>query len=101
MTCEITHTCIIIDDAQRLRDFYRTGLGIEAKEYTEHYVEFPMEHVKLSLYSLTEHEGRAPGSAMAASNKSIMLVSGPGWESLELIYPCFHRMKADSVCTMR
>ena len=55
----LTHTCIITDDVQRLRDFYRTLLGIEAKEYTEHYVEFPMEHVTLSLYSLTEHEGWA------------------------------------------
>lgn len=69
----ITHTCIITDDVERLRDFYRTVLGIEAKEYTGNYVEFPMEHVTLSLYSLTEHDGRAPGSAMAASNKSIML----------------------------
>jgi catechol 2,3-dioxygenase-like lactoylglutathione lyase family enzyme len=69
----ITHTCIITDDVQRLRDFYRTVLGIEAKEFTEHYVEFPIEHVTLSLYSLMEHEKLAPGSAMAASNKSIML----------------------------
>lgn len=69
----ITHTCIITDDVRRLRDFYRMVLGIGAKEYTEHYVEFPMEHVTLSLYSLKEHEELAPGSAQAATNRSIML----------------------------
>ena len=69
----LANICIITSDVWGLRDFYRRVLQVEPKDYTEHYVEFPMEHAAVSLYSLTEHEEFAPGSAQAAANRSIML----------------------------
>lgn len=70
---KLTHSCIITQSIERLQEFYADVLRIEPQAYGEYYVEFPTECGTLSLYSLVAHEQLAPGSARAASNRSVEL----------------------------
>ena len=70
---KLTHICIITDNVERLRVFYRGVLRIEPQTYGDGYVEFPTECGTLSLFSLAAHEARAPGSAQSAANRSLEL----------------------------
>jgi len=70
---KLTHSCIITQNIERLKEFYADVLHIEPQAYGEDYVEFPTECGTLSLYSLAAHELLAPGSVHAASNRSVEL----------------------------
>ena len=69
----LTHTCIVTENVERLCSFYQDLLQIEPQIYGEDYVEFITERGILSLYSLTGQELLAPGSITPASNHSVML----------------------------
>ena len=69
---KLTHNCIITEDVERLRTFYRDVLQIEPQHGGD-YVEFPTEGGTLSLFRLSSHEKLAPGSMQTASNESIIL----------------------------
>ena len=70
---KLTHSCIITENVERLREFYRDVLQIEPQTYGDDYVEFPTECGTLSLFGLAAHEARAPGSAQSAANRSLEL----------------------------
>jgi catechol 2,3-dioxygenase-like lactoylglutathione lyase family enzyme len=70
---KLTHSCIITENIERLREFYEGVLQIEPQTYGDSYVEFPTECGTLSLFSLTAHEELAPGSARSAANRSLEL----------------------------
>lgn len=70
---KLTHSGIVTDNIQRLREFYKDVLQIEPKNFGDSYVEFPTECGTLSLFSLAGQEKLASGSAQSASNRSVML----------------------------
>jgi catechol 2,3-dioxygenase-like lactoylglutathione lyase family enzyme len=70
---KLTHSCIITESIERLREFYTDVLQIEPPTYGKNYVEFPTECGTLSLFSLGAHEELAPGSARSAANRSLEL----------------------------
>jgi catechol 2,3-dioxygenase-like lactoylglutathione lyase family enzyme len=70
---KLTHSCIITENVERLREFYKGVLQIEPQSYGDDYVEFPTEGGTLSLFSLAAHEVLAPGSARSATNRSLEL----------------------------
>jgi catechol 2,3-dioxygenase-like lactoylglutathione lyase family enzyme len=70
---KLTHSCIITENVERLREFYKDVLKIEPETYGDGYVEFPTECGTLSLFSLADHEKLAPGSARSAANRSLEL----------------------------
>lgn len=72
-TMNLTHSCIITQNIERLQTFYADVLHIEPQAYGEDYVEFPTGCGTLSPYSLSTHDRLAPGSARAASNRSVEL----------------------------
>jgi len=69
---KLTHCCIVTQDVERLRRFYRNILQIEP-QYGGDYVEFLTDGGVLSLFSLSAHEKLAPGSMQTGLNRSIML----------------------------
>lgn len=70
---DLTHSCIITADVERLRSFYQDILQIQPVAYGEAYVEFTTKSGTLALYHLAQHEKLAPGSMAAASNRSVVL----------------------------
>jgi len=70
---KLTHSCIITENIERLREFYEGVLQIEPQTYGDSYVEFPTECGTLSLFSLAAHEELAPDSARSAANQSLEL----------------------------
>ncbi len=69
----LTHCCIITENIEGLRKFYKDVLQIEPQVYGDSYVEFPTECGTLSLFSLASHDELAPGSARSGSNQSLEL----------------------------
>ena len=70
---KLTHSCIITENIERLREFYESVLQIEPQTYGDSYVEFPTGCGTLSLFSLAAHEELAPDSARSAANRSLEL----------------------------
>jgi len=70
---KLTHSYIITENIEPLREFYKDVLQIEPQTYGDGYVEFPTECGTLSLFSLAAHEKLAPGSARSAANRSLEL----------------------------
>lgn len=69
---KLTHCCIITENLNVLSDFYENVLKIEPQKYGD-YIEFCTDMGILSLYDLNAHEQLAPGSAKAATNRSLEL----------------------------
>jgi catechol 2,3-dioxygenase-like lactoylglutathione lyase family enzyme len=72
-TVQFTHACIITQNLETLRDFYREVLQVEPKVYQEDYLEFPLEGAILSLYRQESLERTVPGAMQAGRNQSVML----------------------------
>lgn len=68
---KLSHICIITDNLERLKKFYRDILQLEPREFKGDYVEFPTEGAVLSLFDLASHEKLAPGTMRARANHSI------------------------------
>jgi len=72
-TVKLTHACLITNNLENLRDFYREVLQVEPKIYQEDYLEFPTGEAILSLYKEESLDKTVPGAMRAGANKSIML----------------------------
>lgn len=69
----LTHACIITNNIERLRTFYREVLEAEPHSYSDDYAEFPTESGTLALFRLAAHNRLAPGSARSAASASVIL----------------------------
>ena len=69
----ITHFCILTDDVSGLVAFYEKvfGRGPDFKDAI--YAEFRTEKAKLAVFSVSEHNKRAPGTAECGANRSVIL----------------------------
>jgi predicted enzyme related to lactoylglutathione lyase len=72
-TVKLTHSCLITQKLETLRDFYREVLQVEPRVYQDDYLEFPSEGAILSLYKQESLDKTVPGAAQAGANKSVML----------------------------
>lgn len=70
---ELTRTCLITSDVDRLVAFYEQVLGIKAVRSGKYYAEFPSGRGVLAIFSVEAQENYIPGSAEAAKNKSVIL----------------------------
>jgi catechol 2,3-dioxygenase-like lactoylglutathione lyase family enzyme len=68
----LTHSCIVTDNIDELRAFYRAVLEIEPRT-SDGYAEFPTDGGALSLWSREQAEQEAPGAFRSGANRSIML----------------------------
>jgi|SRR6516165_1480812 len=69
----LMNTCLITTNVNRLVNFYEGVLGIEAERSGNQYVEFRTGVGVLAIFSIDAQEKYIPGSADAASNKSVIL----------------------------
>lgn len=69
----LVNTCLITSNVQRLVEFYEPLLGIMAKKTGKDYAEFPTGAGVLAIFSEDAQEKYIPGSAKAATNKSVVL----------------------------
>jgi catechol 2,3-dioxygenase-like lactoylglutathione lyase family enzyme len=68
----LTHSCIVTDNLDTLRAFYREILQI-APRLSDQYAEFPTDGGTLSLWTTQGADQEAPGALHAGANWSIML----------------------------
>ena len=69
----LVNTCLITSNVQRLVEFYEPLLGVMAKKTGEDYAEFPTGVGVLAIFSEDAQEKYIPGSAKAATNRSVVL----------------------------
>jgi uncharacterized glyoxalase superfamily protein PhnB len=72
-TPSLTNTCLITNNVNRLVDFYEPVLSLKAKRSAEDYAELPTAQGVLAIFSAKAQENYIPGSAEAATNKSMIL----------------------------
>jgi catechol 2,3-dioxygenase-like lactoylglutathione lyase family enzyme len=68
----LSHSCIVTDNIDMLRAFYRAVLQIEPR-LGEQYAEFPTSGGTLSIWSRRAADQEAPGALHSGANRSIML----------------------------
>lgn len=69
----LTNTCLITHDVGRLVEFYRNVLQVPAQLTGSDYAEFHTGGGVLAIFSSEAQERYIPGSAQAASNRSVIL----------------------------
>jgi catechol 2,3-dioxygenase-like lactoylglutathione lyase family enzyme len=69
----LIHTCLITSNVSRLVDFYESVLAIKAQRSGEQYAEFRTGVGVLAIFSADAQQKYIPGSADAASNRSLIL----------------------------
>lgn len=70
---ELAHTCLITNNVDRLVAFYEPVLRLRAQRSGPDYAEFHTGAGVLAIYSAQAQENYIPGSATAASNRSMVL----------------------------
>lgn len=70
---DLIHTCLITSDVDRLIAFYEPILGIRAERSGPDYAEFHTGTAVLAVFSEKAQQQYIPGSAVAASNRSLVL----------------------------
>ena len=70
---DLIHTCLITSDVDRLIAFYEPILGIKAERSGPDYAEFHTGTGVLAVFSEKAQQQYIPGSATAASNRSLVL----------------------------
>jgi catechol 2,3-dioxygenase-like lactoylglutathione lyase family enzyme len=70
---DLIHTCLITNDVNRLVAFYEPVLGIRAERTGADYAEFRTGAGVLAVFSEKAQQQYIPGSAAAASNRSLVL----------------------------
>jgi catechol 2,3-dioxygenase-like lactoylglutathione lyase family enzyme len=70
---DLIHTCLITSDVDRLIGFYEPVLGIRAERSGPDYAEFHTGTGVLAVFSEKAQQQYIPGSATAASNRSLVL----------------------------
>lgn len=69
----LTNVCLITANVSRLVNFYENVLGMKAQWSGEQYAELRTGTGVLAIFSADAEEKYIPGSANAASNKSVIL----------------------------
>ncbi|MGO4882151.1 MAG: VOC family protein [Bryobacteraceae bacterium] len=69
----LVNTCLITSNVKRLVEFYEAVLTIKARKSGDDYAEFPTGMGVLAIFSERAQEQYIPGSAAAATNKSMIL----------------------------
>ncbi len=70
---DLVHTCLITNNVDRLVAFYEPVLRLRAQRSGPDYAEFRTGAGVLAIYSAQAQENYIPGSATAASNRSMVL----------------------------
>src|SRR5271168_599766 len=70
---KLVNTCVITNDVNRLVEFYELVLMMKAKRTGDDYAEFATGVGVLAIFSAESQERYIPGSAEAATNKSMIL----------------------------
>ncbi len=70
---KLMHTCLITNNVDKLVQFYEPILAIKAQKSGADYAEFRTSVGVLALFSAAAQEKYIPGSAKAASNKSMVI----------------------------
>ena len=70
---DLINTCLITGNVDRLVAFYEPVLGIKAERSGPDYAEFRTGVGVLAIFSETAQQKYIPGSAMGASNRSLVL----------------------------
>jgi len=70
---ELSNTCLITPDVNRLVKFYEAVLKLKAERSGESYAEFHTGAGVLAIFSAASQERYIPGSAEGAANKSVVL----------------------------
>lgn len=69
----LTNTCLITGDVDRLVAFYEPVLQVKAQRTGADYAEFHTGTGVLAIFSAEAQEKYIPGSAAAATNRSVVL----------------------------
>jgi catechol 2,3-dioxygenase-like lactoylglutathione lyase family enzyme len=70
---KLMHTCLITKNVNQLIQFYEPILALKAQRSGEDYAEFSTPVGVLAIFSAAAQEKYIPGSAIPASNKSMIL----------------------------
>jgi len=70
---ELTHVCIVTDNVEKLKSFYKEILQADTSFSSDSYVEFALDKCTLAIFDKLAHEKLAPGSVEVQSNKCVML----------------------------
>ena len=70
---KLMHTCLITNNLNQLIQFYEPILALKAQKSGEDYAEFRTDAGVLAIFSAAAQEKYIPGSAISASNKSMIL----------------------------
>jgi catechol 2,3-dioxygenase-like lactoylglutathione lyase family enzyme len=70
---DLIHTCLITNNVDQLIAFYEPVLGIRAERSGPDYAEFRTGTGVLAVFSEKSQQAYIPGSATAASNRSLVL----------------------------
>jgi catechol 2,3-dioxygenase-like lactoylglutathione lyase family enzyme len=69
----LVNTCLITADVKRLVSFYEPVLGIKAQWSGPDYAEFRTGQGVLAIFAASAQEKYIPGSAVAGSNRGVVL----------------------------
>jgi catechol 2,3-dioxygenase-like lactoylglutathione lyase family enzyme len=70
---KLMHTCLITNNVNQLTQFYEPVLALKAQKSGEDYAEFRTDVGVLAIFSAAAQEKYIPGSAISATNKSMIL----------------------------
>lgn len=70
----LTHSCLLTDDVEKLRQFYMELLGFQPQVDNQGYVEFHMEgNAVLAIFDLSAHNEMALEPAEVSGSQNIIL----------------------------